>query len=49
MVWNPRGIYAKTVRHPSYPNLAATKSVMILDYGDSKARFRRHQPRPRLR
>jgi predicted dehydrogenase len=36
---NPRGIYAKTVRHPSHPNLAATKSVMILDYGDSKRVF----------
>ena len=36
---NPRGIYARTVRHPSYANLAATKSVMILDYGDSKRVF----------
>ncbi|MGB6431786.1 MAG: Gfo/Idh/MocA family oxidoreductase [Candidatus Acidiferrales bacterium] len=36
---NPRGIYAKTVRHPAYPKLAATKSVMILDYGDSKRVF----------
>ena len=36
---NPRGVYARTVRHPSYPNLAATKSVMILDYGDSKRVF----------
>ncbi|MGB6197946.1 MAG: Gfo/Idh/MocA family oxidoreductase [Candidatus Acidiferrales bacterium] len=36
---NPRGIYAKTVRHPTYPSLAATKSVMILDYGDSKRVF----------
>lgn len=33
----PVGIYAKTVRHPSVPSLAATKSVMILDYKD-KAR-----------
>jgi len=36
---NPRGIYAKTVRHPSYPKLAATKSVMILDYGEWKRVF----------
>jgi predicted dehydrogenase len=36
---NPRGVYAKTVKHPSYPKLAATKSVMILDYGDSKRVF----------
>jgi predicted dehydrogenase len=36
---NPRGVYAKTVRHPAYPKLAATKSVMILDYGDSKRVF----------
>ena len=36
---NPRGIYAKTVKHPSYPKLAATKSVMILDYGEAKRVF----------
>jgi predicted dehydrogenase len=36
---DPRGIYAKTVKHPSYPKLAATKSVMILDYGDAKRVF----------
>jgi predicted dehydrogenase len=36
---NPRGVYAKTVKHPSYSHLAATKSVMILDYGDSKRVF----------
>lgn len=29
----PAGIYAKTLRHPSTPQLAATRSVMILDYG----------------
>jgi len=32
----PRGIYAKTVRNPQSPNLAATKTSMILDYGDWK-------------
>lgn len=30
----PAGIYAKTVRHPSTPHLAPTRSIMILDYGD---------------
>ncbi|HEU5077835.1 MAG TPA: Gfo/Idh/MocA family oxidoreductase [Opitutaceae bacterium] len=30
----PRGVYAKTTRHPAYPNLAATRTQMILDYGD---------------
>ncbi|MFH5833832.1 Gfo/Idh/MocA family protein [Halalkalibaculum sp. DA3122] len=31
---NPKGIYAKTVKHPKMENLASTKSTMILDYGD---------------
>jgi len=35
----PRSIYAKTVRHPSHRQLAPTKSVMILDYGDDKRVF----------
>lgn len=35
----PRGIYVRTVRHPATPHLAATKSVMILDYGDLKRVF----------
>jgi predicted dehydrogenase len=35
----PLGIYAKTVRHPTNPQLAPTKSVMILDYGDEKRVF----------
>lgn len=30
----PRGVYAKTVRHPSTPQLAATRTTMALDYGD---------------
>lgn len=30
----PVGIYAKTTRHPSTPDLAPTRSVMVLDYGD---------------
>lgn len=36
---NPRGVYAKTVKHPNYPKLAATKTVMILDYGEWKRVF----------
>lgn len=30
----PRGVYAKTVRHPSTPQLAATRTTLALDYGD---------------
>ena len=36
---NPLGIYAKTVRSPQCDQLAATKSSMILDYGDRKRVF----------
>ncbi len=32
---DPKGAYAKVVRHPSYPDLADTRSSIILDYGDS--------------
>jgi len=35
----PRGVYAKTVRSPLTPNLASTKSVITLDYGDDKRVF----------
>jgi predicted dehydrogenase len=31
---NPLGVYAKTVRNPRTPGLAATKSTIILDYGE---------------
>jgi predicted dehydrogenase len=31
---DPASVYAKTVRSPRTPQLAATKSVIILDYGD---------------
>jgi predicted dehydrogenase len=31
---NPRGAYARSVRHPRYPRLANVKSSVILDYGD---------------
>jgi predicted dehydrogenase len=33
---NPLGIYAKTVRNPQCPELAATKTSMVLDYGEWK-------------
>lgn len=36
---NPRSVYAKTVKSPRTPTLAATKSVIILDYGDDKRAF----------
>ena len=36
---NPAGVYAKTVRNPQTPALAATKSTIILDYGDWKRVF----------
>jgi predicted dehydrogenase len=32
----PAGVYAKTVRNPRTPGLAATKSVVLFDYGDWK-------------
>ena len=35
----PQSVYAKTVRHPACAELAATKSVMILDYGDAMRVF----------
>src|SRR6266702_2061295 len=33
---NPLGIYAKTVRNPQCRELAATKTAMVLDYGEWK-------------
>lgn len=33
---NPQSVMAKTVRNPQTPALAATKSVIIMDYGDWK-------------
>lgn len=32
---NPDSIYAKTLKHPITPDLAATRTMMILDYGDA--------------
>jgi predicted dehydrogenase len=31
---NPSGVYAKTVRNPRTSKLSATKTVLIMDYGD---------------
>lgn len=31
---NPRGVYAKSVKHPDTAKLASTRSSIILDYGD---------------
>lgn len=31
---NPRGIYARTVKHPAMMELASVRTSMILDYGD---------------
>jgi predicted dehydrogenase len=36
---NPLGVYAKTVKSPRTAYLAATKSVITLDYGDDKRVF----------
>ena len=36
---NPIGVYAKTVRNPQSASLAATKSSIILDYGEWKRVF----------
>jgi len=32
---NPKGVYARTLKHPHSPKLASTRSAIILDYGDS--------------
>lgn len=31
---NPAGVFAKTARHPSMPQLASVRSNIIMDYGD---------------
>ncbi len=31
---DPRGVYAKTIRHPATPDMGPTRSAIILDYGD---------------
>jgi predicted dehydrogenase len=31
---NPQRVYARTVRNPRTPDLAATKSVIVMDYGE---------------
>jgi len=32
---DPTGVYAKTTKHPANPNLAATRTALILDYGEN--------------
>jgi predicted dehydrogenase len=34
LVGEPDGVYCRTVRHPALPNLADTRSSIVLDYGD---------------
>jgi predicted dehydrogenase len=36
---NPRGVYCKTVRNPQTPQLAPTRSAIVLDYGDARRVF----------
>ena len=36
---NPARVLAKTVKNPATPRLAATKSVIIMDYGDNRRVF----------
>jgi predicted dehydrogenase len=31
---DPEGVYARTIKHPSHPDLASARSSVILDYGD---------------
>lgn len=31
----PRDVYAKSVKHPDYPELSDTRTSMVLDYGDA--------------
>lgn len=31
---NPQRVYARTVKHPAFPDLASVRSSIILDYGD---------------
>lgn len=33
LLGEPAGVYARTVRHPAYPELASVKTSIILDYG----------------
>lgn len=33
---DPESVYAKTIKHPKMPELASTRSSIILDYGDFK-------------
>jgi predicted dehydrogenase len=35
LLGDPRGVYARTVQHPSFPQLASTRTSAILDYGQN--------------
>lgn len=35
LLGEPRGVYARTVKHPSFAHLASTKTAAILDYGEN--------------
>ena len=34
LLGEPTGVYARTIRHPRFPDLASTRTSAILDYGD---------------
>lgn len=36
LMGEPKGVYAKTIKHPSSPKLHSSRSAIILDYGDWK-------------
>ncbi|MBI4582997.1 MAG: Gfo/Idh/MocA family oxidoreductase [Planctomycetes bacterium] len=35
LLGEPRGVYARTLPHPSFPSLKSTRSSIILDYGEA--------------
>ncbi len=35
LLGNPHGVYARSISHPSFPGIEATRSASILDYGDA--------------
>jgi predicted dehydrogenase len=36
LLGEPQGVYARSIRHPSFPDLASVKTTAILDYGDMR-------------
>jgi len=36
LLGEPLGVYARSVKHPTFPDLASTRSTIILDYGPMK-------------